>query len=104
MTKTIEQIEAESANQVVAHVGRRAITRRELSTAFDIVAPKDHWKNPIDATIEVDFNTADLIREAVVFFTGSVPTFEVIETVKDRGDGKGKYRVTAAGYYNTIGA
>lgn len=63
---------------------------------FELVQNEDHWKNPIDATIDADAATMDEIADAVVFYTGSVPTFERVQ-----GNG---LRVRAAGYYRTIGA
>lgn len=95
--QTLEQMRAESDAQVVAQVFGLDVTRGQLSLAFDQVADKANWKNPIDRVVRIasDRQMA-FIREAVIFFTGSVPTF----TAK----GANKYRVTAAGYYNTIGA
>src|SRR5262245_2846710 len=87
---------------VVATVMGKPVTRGELSTAFDRVAAKGNWKNPINTVVEIanDFDMA-VIKEAVIFFTGSVPEFHA------RGGGKlpgCHYRVTAKGYYLTIGA
>lgn len=96
---TIEQIEAESMAQVVARIGERDVTRRELSEAFKKVAPTGHWKNPINKLIAVTKDERELVREAVVFFTGSVPEFEHRGNVCDHE----VYRVTAAGYFTAIG-
>ena len=66
----------------------------ELSAAFDLVAPKGNWKNPIDTELHGPVNV-ELIADAVIHFTGSVPVFRV--------RGKTTF-VKAAGYYLTIGA
>jgi hypothetical protein len=88
----------DSLNQIVAVVFGRAITRRQFSEAFDRVIDSSNWKNPIDRVLLVnDDRDMALIREAVVFFTGSVPTFEKLRRANC-------YRVRAAGYYATIGA
>lgn len=89
-------------DMIVAKVNGRDVTRGALVTAFDRVANKEHWKFPIDATVDVanDFELG-VIREAVIFFTGSVPTFEP----RLGGELPGcRYRVRAAGYFRTIGA
>lgn len=69
-------------------------TQEQLEQAFDLVADKKHWKNPINAVIPLESDQA-LIREAVIHFTGSVPTF--VRTSKG-------IKVTANGYYLTIGS
>jgi len=86
---------------VVAKNGSWEWTRGELSAYFKQVETKDNWKMPIDADVLLD-NDRDLfgLREAVIFFTGSVPTFRPLRA---RG-GKTLYNVTAAGYYAVIGA
>lgn len=84
--------------------GRGDHTRDEVTALFNLVANKANWKNAIDATVALSFEDADLLREVVIFFTGSVPTFEVIEPTAYRNDRKSLYRVTAAGYYHAIGA
>jgi hypothetical protein len=52
------------------------------------------------------FEEADLLREAVPFYTGGSATFEVLEPCSLRTDGRMRstYRVTAPGYYACIGA
>jgi hypothetical protein len=81
----------------------------ELSAAFARVSPLGNWKATID-TLAVLTDDADegnhdaemaLVRDAVIHFTGSVPEFS--QQGKPRG-GRTCYRVTAAGYYATIGA
>lgn len=71
-------------------------TQDELRTAFEKVQAKN-WKDPINKIVPA-MSTAqrEVVIEAVIHFTGSVPTFT-------RLDG-GRERVQAAGYYATIGA
>lgn len=101
-TKTIQQIEADSQAQVVAKVNGRDVTRGDLSIAFDAVADKSNWKMPIDKVVDLDAYTQAMVAEAVTFFTGSVATFQRIGGTTTGGIGK--FRVKAAGYYNTVGA
>ena len=101
--------------QVVAGSGHMVWTRADLQTLFTKVIDANRpvtitggligtpWKERIDAIIRVG---GDLgmggdwelfgIREAVIFFTGSVPTLTAMS--------RGYYRVKAAGYYVAIGA
>jgi hypothetical protein len=63
---------------------------------FDKIAPKANWKNPIDATIaRRDFLHCNA---ACIWFTGAPLTI-----VEEEPWG-GPVRVTAPGYYATIGA
>lgn len=99
-TRTIQEIEAESADQIVATtVDGHRCTRRELTAAFNRVARPDNWKFPIDMTLLLEPLDREVVREAVIFFTGSVPKFEY-----DGCCGDLTCRVTADGYYRTIGA
>jgi hypothetical protein len=63
-------------------------TQAQLEAAFKKVQPKTHWKDRIDALI--DPADRDMVHEAVIHFTGTVPTF--IEAPN------GKLRVRAIGY------
>lgn len=68
-----------------------------LSPAFDRVANKENWKFAIDAVIDIaDMDEQLVIHEAVIFYTGSVPTFEHVS-------GRA-FRVKARGYYAAIGS
>lgn len=96
--KTIQQLDAESLSQVVAHIGERAVTRRELRDAFDRVANKTNWKLPVNAVIEATAADQLLISEAVVFFTGSVPTITRVPNWPHLS------LVRADGYYKAVGA
>ncbi len=69
-------------------------TQEQLVAAFDKVADKKHWKNPVDAVIDASENL-HLIREAVIHFTATVPTFDILK-VTEEGT---KVAVRAIGYY-----
>lgn len=101
MLQTLDQIIRDSNAQVVDVIDGRPVTRGELSAQFDRVKNAEHWKNHIDAQVDVANDAEiDLIERAVVFFTGSVP--HVVE-VRAAG-GMRTIRVRAAGYFRTIGA
>jgi hypothetical protein len=77
-------------------------TRAQLSAAFSLVEDPANWKNPIRAIIpeaDTDVETIKKIFYAVVFFTGSQPTFRQVPSSLGT-----MYIVEAAGYYLTIGA
>lgn len=67
----------------------------ELADAFNLVANKENWKLPIDVTLDMADVNIRLIVDAVVHFTGSVPSFTYIEN---------RIHIRAAGYYATVGA
>jgi hypothetical protein len=91
-----------SLAQVVATVHGQSVTRSQLRDAFDRVSPRN-WKEPIDATITLDGDRdLAMVREAVIFFTGSVPSFTAVAS--NVRPPKCRYRVKAAGYYATCGA
>jgi hypothetical protein len=99
---TLQANEVEFAKMIVANVMGRAVTQGELKVAFEAVADKVNWKMPIDAVVDLDPYTMAMVKEAVVFFTGSVAKFKALTGTTT--DGIGRYRVTAAGYYAAIGA
>lgn len=71
----------------------------ELERAFNLIAPPHNWKVPIDATLFRDARAPldeALISDACIHFTGSVPRFDYSQAFL--------VRITAAGYYATIGA
>jgi hypothetical protein len=72
---------------------RPEYTQQELSAAFQKVQDRKNWKNRVNA----------VITQAVIHFTGSVPSFTEVDTPW-RKDGKQRYHVTAVGYYAAIGA
>lgn len=90
--------EIDFTKTVVATINGKPVTQSEFKTAFDRVANKKNWKFAIDKKIEVanDFEL-NIIAQAVVFFTGSVP--QICVTSKP-----GVYHVYADGYYACIGA
>jgi hypothetical protein len=76
--------------------------QRMYKWAFDLVAPKDNWKKPIDAMVDAPMGKEDrelfkvMIKRAVMFYTGSVPI------ILDLGDKQ--IGVKAVGYYEAVGA
>lgn len=88
-------------NKVVATHGCWSWTWQELRDLFNRVAPKGNWKLPIDTVVDVaNDREKHGIREAVIFFTASVPDFEPVLGGVLPGC---RYRITAAGYYAVIG-
>lgn len=76
-------------------VSIKGYTHKELSDAFKLIQNGENWKNPIDAWIHP--NSFDVCDEACVYFTGSHLT-------RKQFVGSNALRVTAPGYYLTIGA
>lgn len=76
--------------------------RGDLSRAFNSVADKSNWKNPINIVVDLDDHTKQLVAEAVTFYTGSVATFARLTGTTTGG--VARYRVQAVGYYEAIGA
>lgn len=73
------------------------LTRSILSKAFDRVADKTNWKNPIRATIRcATMDEIDTIGKAITFYTGSVMVF--------LAKADGTVAIHADGYYKTCGA
>jgi hypothetical protein len=72
-------------------------SRAELLEAFDMVADKKAWKNPIDRLVTREWfaYNGNRLREAIIFYTGSVPMFTPADDLH--------IRVEADGYYKTIG-
>lgn len=98
--KTLDRMIKSDAGQVVGTASDgRPLTRAQLTEAFNRVAPGDNWKRPIDITLQLEPLDREVVREAVIFFTGSVPKFEYAGCCGDL-----TCRVTAAGYYATCGA
>lgn len=65
-------------------------TREQLEAAFNKVKNPNHWKNPIDAYCHRD--EVELVREAIIFFTATVPSFWSVGQTSVR-------HVTAPWYY-----
>lgn len=68
---------------------RSKYSKEEMSAAFDKVEDKDHWKNPILATIHED--DLEVTAQAVKFYTAT--SLEVVERKPD-----GMILVGAIGY------
>lgn len=83
--------------QIVASRDGHQFTRAELSKAFDVVKPADHWKNAIDARVAILTKRERIaIEEAVIFFAGCHADFTPL--------GGDLFRVTAIGYFAAVGA
>lgn len=76
-------------------VSDKGYTRGELETAFNVIADSANWKLPIDAVIRSEL--FEVCEEACVFFTGS--KLKIVDILSTN-----LIRVTALGYYATIGA
>ena len=89
-----------NANYTVPGHSGTPRTQHELARAFEEVAPKPNWKAAIDCKLprgaHLPWFDESLISDAVVHFTGAVPTFSYAEAHV--------VRVRAPGYYATIGA
>jgi hypothetical protein len=78
-------------------------TKKQLEKVFDLVKDKKHWKNPINAKVDrtdphiLGLDDVDVIAEAVISFTGSVPYIKLSKNKK-------YLHVKADGYYRAIGA
>jgi hypothetical protein len=72
-------------------------TREQMLEWFNKVQDDKHWKNPINKVItKPSSEELACLREAVVYYTGSM-----ITVTEMKGN---KIRVEADGYYLTIGA
>lgn len=71
-------------------------TSTEMQAAFEMVRDKSDWKKPIDIVID-DPGPKNLacMEEAIIFYTGSTATVRELPS--------GRLKITAPGYYNTIG-
>ena len=93
----LDRMRAERRAEIVTQIDGRDVTHGELDDAFNRVKNPEHWKYPIDATIEIaDLHEQRMIAEAVVYFCGCVA--EIVRV------GRNRYRVTAIGYFAAIGA
>lgn len=66
----------------------KAIKHQKLIDAFDLVKNRKDWKARIAAVVPAE--KVKIVREAIVFFTGSVPHFQELSSEYSY--------VTAAGY------
>lgn len=76
-------------------VSSQGYTHAELNEAFRLIQNAQHWKNPIDAWIHP--SKFEICDEACCYFTGSR-----LRRAQSAGDSA--LRVTAPGYFLTIGA
>lgn len=67
-------------------------TQKQLENAFDIVADSSDWKAPIQAEIPRCQHDLNLLTEAVIHFTGTIPTIKPV--------GSNRYLIEAVGYRN----
>ena len=96
-TTAVETGRKQFRDELEAAKGREFdVFQAKASGAFWRVSDPDNWKVAVDSVIACPAASLGFILEAVVFFTGSVPSVEVV--------GRGRYRVTAIGYYAAIGA
>lgn len=72
-------------------------TQEELKAAFEIVENQDHWKGKINTWVP-ETADIDLISEAIIHFTATVPTITPKAKVINKKSVKG-YKVVAAGYW-----
>lgn len=69
----------------------------EYKRAFDLVCNKENWKREIDCIlVESDVMALKVYRDAIAWFTGSMARIERVQG--------NTWRITADGYYKTIGA
>jgi len=74
-------------------------SRARLTAAFNRVADAADWKAPISARIIIDSAEEKArIREAIIFFTATVPTFGSPWRPVDQPDECVWYHVRAIGY------
>jgi hypothetical protein len=78
------------------------VMQARMQKAFNLVAPKEHWKNPVRC--EVTSNqleeaglTIQQVCESVVYFTGTQALARLI--TKNPITGTEFFMVTAPGYY-----
>lgn len=67
-----------------------AFSEAEMKAAWELVAPAEHWKAPINAVIPAEKRA--VVAEAIAFYTACEAVFAEEE--------EGKLRVTAAGYWS----
>lgn len=64
---------------------------------FKTVAASTHWKDPIDTVVSVG-ESLDAIRDAIIHFTGTAPTFTPVSVSEPNCTRLTGYRVQAIGY------
>jgi hypothetical protein len=78
----------------------------QLAKAFAKVTPAGNWKEAIDADIVATVDEIQTVKEAVTFYTGSIASVFVVDTLSPNAGMQTllHVRVRAAGYYAAIGA
>lgn len=100
---THETIREAMNTEVVDRIDGVDVLRSEFEGAFNRVADKENWKNPISACVEIaDGHELEVILRAIAFFTGSMGT--ACPRGRTRSDGRTPYLITAPGYYAAVGA
>jgi hypothetical protein len=94
-------IENEGSEEKVAEVYGRKCDRGDLEAAFHKVADPKNWKHAINADVVLNDVEVETVRQAVIFFTGSVPTFRPVARASVK---RWRYHVSAVGYYSAVGA
>lgn len=89
----IDLSSADWADKKYQH-GDDAYTQWELSCAFNLVADKEHWKNPIDATIPDE--DVKITSYAIMHIAGCAASITPL--------GDGNSQIKAVGYFNAVGA
>ena len=77
-------------------IGLPVHERLALEKYFQQVVNKNGWKKPINALIHVSADEIPLVKRSIEVFTGS-REIEIVE------ENPGEYRVSAEGYYNSLG-
>jgi hypothetical protein len=109
-----EVIRRSERDMIVTTCNGDRYSQAELRAAFSLVEDADNWKNPIDARIHSSM--WPVVQQAIIHFTGSVPTIPEIEVnghvVPLAADltrtitgfsYSARIRVKAAGYYVACG-
>lgn len=88
MSKIIDPTTCRTDAEVKAWAAQQTLLQPIREAYFNLVAPTTHWKDRIDAVVPNGISL-DTIKDAVVHFTGTVPTFTPVAA---------GYRVQAIGY------
>ena len=77
------------------------LTRAGAAMLFARVQNQGNWKLPVEGYVYPEQQEA--MEQAIIFFTGSVPTFEFCEQI-NLGCPCEMLQVSAVGYYEAVGA
>ncbi len=97
----------ESNDFVAFTIDGKDYHQSDVIQTFKQVAPKDNWKNPIDAKVAIkNGHDLEVLLRSIAFLTGSVA--EAVPAGEKRNGNYKKtctiYRIRADGYYLSIGA